>query len=57
MYWVVAHYKGIEYKMPIRLERASSNQTRCADLVYEIEDSGTFHLARVTSSGNNAKTH
>jgi hypothetical protein len=50
-YWVVVHLDGRDYKMPVLFESASTSNTRCADLNFEVERSGAFELGRVTTPG------
>ena len=56
-YWVVVHLDGHDYKMPVRYEAAVSPKTRCEDLSFEVEKSGSFELGRITTFGKYAETH
>jgi hypothetical protein len=47
-YWVVVHLDGRDYKMPVWYQGAASLNTRCEDLHFEVETSGSFELGRVT---------
>jgi hypothetical protein len=50
-YWVVVHLDGHDYKMAVQYRGPASPATRCADLNFEIERSGSFELGRVTPFG------
>jgi hypothetical protein len=50
-YWVVVHLDGRDYKMPVQYQRSAAPGTRCADLNFEIERSGSFELGRLTVFG------
>jgi hypothetical protein len=51
-YWLAALFDGRVYKMLIRYQLNKTPTDRCADLLYEITDSGSFELGRIITASH-----